>query len=140
MEISKYKTWSWEELLKMNLNKKELAKEMGITTSHDTALPIQWLSPFCKKNENLTYDQIVYYSFMVYSPDDSFGKVYSALNSCQQALNKEKFYLLVGNLGNKYAQAIASDLQKLCGIDIQSIVPNLTESICKNLDNFNIGE
>jgi len=139
MEISKYKTWSWEELLKMNLYKKELAKEMGIDCSYDVALPQAWLNNFVKRHD-LEYPQVIFSTFMVYEPGDYFGKVYSALNSCQQALNKEKFYLLVGNLGNKYAQAIASDLQKLCGIDIQSIVPNLTESICKNLDNFNIGE
>ena len=71
------KTFTWEELEKMNLQKDVLAKKIGIDCSFDTALPQTWLNNFVELS-GLGYNKVRYSTFMTYPKDSSFGLIVSA--------------------------------------------------------------
>lgn len=59
------KLFTWEELMGMNLQKDELAKEVGIDCAFDTALPQTWLDNFVRIS-GLNYDKVRYSTFTTY--------------------------------------------------------------------------
>lgn len=86
--MENYKTYSWEELLKMDLNKDELAKKIGIECAVDMALPQDWLNSFTKEF-NLDYQKVRYSTFTTY-PKDNFGYVIvSAWDVTQEILDSD---------------------------------------------------
>jgi len=134
MNISKYKCWSWEELLKMKITKTELAKRMGITCTYDVALPINWIKNFASNNPQLDYNQIIYSCFMVYEPGEYSGIVYSGLLECQQAINYHtNLFLIIDNLAEKYTTKISEELKIKCGFDISKAEPIFQQFIQKTL-------
>ena len=81
------KTFTWEELEKMNLQKDKLASTIGINCTFDTALPQTWLNNFVKIS-GLDYDKVRYSTFMTYPnpKDSSFGLIVSAWDKANKWL------------------------------------------------------
>ena len=139
MHIQEYKTWTWKEILEMDINKTALAKKMGITCSYDTALPQEWLHTFVDKY-GLDYHQVIFSSFMVYAPGDYFGNVYSACTKIQQALNRVKIEWIADVLADKYAQVIMDDLKRLTGLTLPDAVSTLSQALIKSLESLRLKE
>lgn len=59
------KEFTWEELLKMDLQKDKLANVIGIDCPFDTALPQAWLNNFIEMS-GLDYNQVRYSTFTTY--------------------------------------------------------------------------
>jgi len=130
MEIKEYKTWVYSRLLKANRTKTELAKAMGITETYDTTIPQQWLRIFVK-NHGFEYRQVIYSCFMVYTPQDYWGTMYSAWNKCQQAINLDRIDWIKDVLADRYSEMIKEDLKRLCGIDVEQVPGEFSSAMIK---------
>lgn len=64
-------TFTWEEIEKMNINKVEFAKKVGIECTYDTALPQTWLNNFVRIS-GLDYHKVLFSTFATY-PKNGFG-------------------------------------------------------------------
>ena len=79
------KTFTWEELEKMNLQKDKLANTIGINCTFDTALPQTWLNNFVKIS-GLDYDKVRYSTFMTYPEFLPSGYIVSAWDKANKWL------------------------------------------------------
>ena len=89
MTETKFKTTTWAKLKEHHFTSKKLAKFMGINTTYDTYLPQEWLNNFIAES-GLPFGKVIYSSFLVYTKGNNFGTVYSAWDTCQQALTSRK--------------------------------------------------
>jgi len=81
------KDFTWKKLLEMDLQKDDLAIEIGITYTFDTALPQDWLNEFVKKT-GLNYNSVRYSTFVMYTKP-GLGKIVSAWNEVNKYLEVE---------------------------------------------------
>jgi len=135
MKIKGYDTYTWAEIKEMKKTKTELAKFIGIECSYDTALPQEWLNSFVEFYE-FDYHQVIFSTFMVYDEGDCWGTPHSAVTEIQQALNTDKIEWIAEELTDKYAQSIADDFKRLCGLDIGTGQADLSRVLIKTLSNI----
>ena len=67
------KTYTWDEILKLNVNKGEFAQIIGIDCAFDTALPQGWLDSLVKET-GLEYHKVLWSCFSTY-PKNGMGMV-----------------------------------------------------------------
>ena len=77
--------YTWEELLKLDITKSQIATKIGITGSYDTALPQTWLDNFILLS-GLDYNEVLYSTFMVYGEHQPFDMTVSGLDKVNKWL------------------------------------------------------
>lgn len=87
----KFKQFTWNQLLKMDVNKSRLAEILGLPcTGVDYALPQQWLDRFAQET-GLPYHKIRYATFMVYNFElGIYGQIISAWKEVNHAIERGK--------------------------------------------------
>lgn len=83
------KIYTWNEILKLNVNKGEFAEKIGITCAYDTAIPQGWLDSFVKES-GLEYHKVLWSCFSTYPKNGMGMEIVSGWDKVADILNKDK--------------------------------------------------
>ena len=84
------KTFTWDQILKLNKSKQEMVKLSGLVENgqFDYALPQNWLNNFVKRN-NLEYDKVRFSTVWYYQDDPRIDYPVSFCQEIQLIIDKE---------------------------------------------------
>lgn len=83
------KKYTWGQILKLNVTKREFAHIIGIDCPFDAALPQGWLDNFVKET-GLEYHKVVWSCFSTYPKNGNGMEIVSGWDTVANILEKEK--------------------------------------------------